>query len=124
MNSMKLLITRLRSLQPRPPSRRVRERLFGGRTRPGAGRFAAVLPLAATAACSLWLAFWSGPERWSRDAGRGEGIWAGTNPVSAVSSPVGHTVRNVVPARLEWTNPGPPLSSMPSLPLGWTNRTR
>ncbi len=28
------------------------------------------------------------------------------------------------PARLEWTNPVPALSSMPSLPQGWTNRLR
>lgn len=126
MHSMKSLMTRLRRLRLRPPSRRVRARLFGvpaGRA-PGRGTVSATLLLAATAVYNLGLAFWIGPARGVREAGWGEAMRPEAAGWAAGWPPARPTLRNAVPARLEWTNPGPALSSMPSLPLGWTNRMR
>ncbi len=123
---MKPLIARLRLLRPRPPSRRVKEWLFGpsAERSAGAGWLQAALPLGATAVCSFMLALWTG-----RDFPGPADAWAveirpAADATLAPSDVDSHTVWNAAPARLEWTNKGPSLSSMPSLPQGVTNRLR
>ena len=131
MNSMKPLIARLRSLPPRPPSPRVRERLFGPApvasvaAAPSPGWQQVVVPLAATSACSLLLALWTGRDLPTRPEEAALEIRPGL--VATMSAPDGrdgHTLWNAAPSRLEWTNKGPSLSSMPSLPQWVTNRLR
>lgn len=123
---MKPLIARLRLLRPRPPSRRVKERLFGS----SAGRFVgtgwlqAALPLGATAVCSFVLALWTGRDFPGPADARAVEIRPAAGATPAASDTGNHTVWNAAPARLEWTNKGPSLSSMPSLPQGETNRMR
>ncbi len=115
---MKSLSAQLRALRPRPPSRRLKQRLFGRAARPGRPDplGVAVGPLAVTAACSVFLAAWVG-----RDFALGSARETADMPWR-VGEPVrpeeraGHSVMNALPARLEWTNTGPALSSMPSLP--------
>lgn len=114
---MKPLIAQLRALRPRPPSRRLRQRLFGraAGARPGGGQIA-VWPLGVTAACSFLLAAWVGRDFAIGSARETEGVpWRVGEPVLPEGR-VGHSVMNALPTRLEWTNTGPALSSMPSLP--------
>jgi hypothetical protein len=131
MNSMKTLIARLRSLPLRPPSRRVRERLFGpppvaaaaAPTSPGWAQ--AVVPLGATSLCSLLLALWTGGDLTGPPPLMALEIRPGiTTTMTALEGQDGHTLWNAAPSRLEWTNKGPSLSSMPSLPQWVTNRLR
>lgn len=131
MNSMKTLIMRLRSLPPRPPSPRVRERLFGSPPpasatgRPSPGWAQAVVPLGATSLCSLFLALWTGGDPAGPAPLMALEIRPGiTTTMTAFEGQGGHTVWNAAPSRLEWTNKGPSLSSMPSLPQWVTNRLR
>jgi hypothetical protein len=126
MTSKTPLIARLRSLPLRPPSARVRERLFGppaARRSPSPGWHQVVVPLGATSVCSLLLALWTGRELPARPDEAALEIRSGLlATMSAPDGQDGHTVWNAAPSRLEWTNKGPSLSSMPSLPQGVTNR--
>lgn len=117
---MKSLFAQLRALRPRPPSPRVRRRLFGrghSRGRPES-RGDAVWPLAVTATGSFMLAVWVGRD-WAPTSERDVVVIRAA--AEAPTSPAErgrHSVMNAVPARLEWTNTGPAISSMPSLPQG------
>lgn len=90
----------------------------------GAGWLLAALPLGTTAGCSFMLALWTGRDFSGPADTRVVEIRPAADATPAVSDTARHTVWNAAPARLEWTNKGPSLSSMPSLPQGVTNRLR
>lgn len=128
MNPTPSLIRRLHSLRPCPPSGRVRSRLFRPGPSPAPARTGwrlTALPVGLTALCSFVLAVWSG-----RDVALVAGPWAweigaaGAGDATAVSRLEDHSRHNAAPTRLDWTNRGPSLTSMPSLPQGVTNRLR
>lgn len=115
---MKSLIAQLRALRPRSPSRRVRRRLFGRDHGRPESRGVAVWPVAVTATGSFLLAVWVGRDLALTPERQAVVIRAAAEVPAFPAERDGHSVMNAVPARLEWTNTGPALSSMPSLSQG------
>ena len=131
MNSLKSLVTQLRSLQPRLPSAALRRRLFGARLAPPRGSAhwsRIILPLGATAFGSLALTLWTARDFPGTLGARGAGpewVVAATGTTWAASLPgVWHSRRNPAPTRLDWTNAGPFFSSMGPLAWSSTNQLR
>jgi hypothetical protein len=85
------------------------------------------LPLSATAAASLMLASMTVRD-WPLAKGGPREVFdppGATSLTFVASLPAGwHSLRNPAPARLDWTNAGPFLSSMRSLAERETNRWR
>lgn len=103
--------------------------MFGAVDRPVAERprWRVGLPLSATAVASLMLALLTVRDWPVAEGGPREQFDPpGTTSLTFVASlPAGwHSVRNPAPARLDWTNAGPFLSSMRSLAERETNRWR